>query len=116
MMAPTDRYTPPLIVFMLLLIERTSFRNCLFSGLVSEDLSIALISSNLADKALIFITLAVSVEVRTAGLFSEEALEGVMKAPDSNKAVTMDTVSFFIITKSKSWINFHRQRSSLLFG
>lgn len=96
MRAPADTYTPPLMVLILLLIERTSFRNCFFSGLVREDLSMALISSNLADKMLICTSLAASVTVAEVGVLSEEAWEGVGREIDSNNAVTMVTVSFFM--------------------
>ena len=94
--APTDKYTPPLMFFIGLLIERTSFRNCLFSGFVNVDLSMVLISSNLAIKVLTWAALAASVEATVIGLFSEAALEGVGSEVDSKRAVTMDTVSFFM--------------------
>lgn len=96
MRAPADTYTPPLMVLILLLIERTSFRNCFFSGWVSEDLSMALISSNLADKVLICAALAASVTIAEVGVLSEAACEGVVREIDSNNAVTMVTVSFFM--------------------
>jgi hypothetical protein len=45
MIAPTERYTPPFIAFISVLISFTSFRSSLRSDLDSSDLFIFLISS-----------------------------------------------------------------------
>ena len=95
-MAPTDRYTPPLMVLKLLLIERTSFRSCLFSGLVNVDLSTELISSNRVNKRLASVALAVSATLTEVGVLSEAAMEIVGREIDRNNAVAMVTVSFFM--------------------
>ena len=62
MIAPTERYTPPLITFISFLISFTSFRRLFFSSLVISDLFILLISSRrcVNTSALVFSVLLVS--------------------------------------------------------
>ena len=55
MIAPNERYTPPLIGLSCCLIESTSIRKFFFSDRFKFDLSIALISFNLSNKPLAFI-------------------------------------------------------------
>ena len=52
MIAPTERYTPPLSCAKLVFRVRTSLRNAFFSCRFMLDLSKALISSNLWSKIL----------------------------------------------------------------
>jgi hypothetical protein len=99
---------------MLLLTERTSFRNCFFSGLVREDLSMALISSNRADKLLTCAALNASGVLPVAEVISEAALadrEAVV-----NRAIIREAVTFFMTLVVGLCLYFHQQRSSLWLG
>ena len=102
MIAAADTYTPPLTALRLLLMERTSFRSCLFSGLVRVDLSIVLISSNRANRCSACAASAVFPDTAEIGSLPEDAINGENRAADNKNAVNIETDSFFIIIY---WMN-----------
>lgn len=111
MAAPTEIYTPPPTLFSSLLIARTSLRNALFSAELIADLSIALISSNLASKASASgdSTVSLSVIETLAGATAASVCVGIN---DNMKNAAIAVRIIFFILFAIFWKNFTIQKSS----
>lgn len=73
-MAPTDRYTPFPVDLKFELIERTSLRSTFFSEDLSEDLSIAFISSKRASMVLTSAGISLGLFATMSNPFQQQLL------------------------------------------
>ena len=75
MIAPTERYTPPLITFISFFISFTSFRRLFFSSLVISDLFILLISSRRCVNTVV-LAISVPLTLEDSGAITRHDLPG----------------------------------------
>lgn len=98
MIAPTEKYTPPLSLLSSRFIERVSFRNSFFSEAFRLVLSIAFISPNLAIKALAAADSMGGVVVAVVfGMVAVMAFKGIGVNVNNRQAVIIHIVIFFIV-------------------
>jgi len=94
---PTEIYTPPPCCLISFFIKRNSFRNAFLSGAFNFDLSIELISSNLASNTAGSADSAGLVATRDTLLESVAAFSCIGIINDNTNAVIKLIVNFFIL-------------------
>ncbi len=98
MIAPTEKYAPPLNLISSRLIARVSLRNCFFSEAFRLDLSIAFISFNRAINAVAAADSMGEVVAVVFGMVAVIALKGVGVNVNNRQTVIIHIVIFFIVS------------------